>query len=469
MAATAITPTHPTPSTDKSSQSIEAQELEFGQAWDGAGQAQSPVITRPNLELCGRRKSSVAFHTAGAEETIRRESIINPPPKVPSRESKRMSSPPPPSHYSRGVSFDTFDNKEATDESFTLIYKHRDYASSARSRTFLCGTDAKDYSEYALEWMMDELVDDGDEIVCLRVIEKEDKPAILAKYRREAEKLLDSVKKKNSSEDKAISMIMELAVGRVQEVFQRMIGLYEPLHSSSEHEDAISAYCLQHSPVPVIVVRPSSKRMKKKMKRQQESGRSLYTTLTQQAAQTGGRHLRDNSIVESPPTAATDQEAEAVAKAISQGRRKGGILKNYNYGGPLQRVTSNPSDVASDEEDPATSRFALPIGYLTTEEAPRADLAMQSRESVAAPGGKTERSGSDAFMSSAGEEEEAEDDGFLNVGPAKIVEHRRPSMRETTPWLADILRDKPAPRNRSRSRSRNRDPSLGRSPARGSR
>lgn len=208
------------PTSEKSNEAVEAQELEFGQIWDGAAKA-APNTTKTGAEDHGRRKSSVQFHTANAEETIRRESIVN-PPKIPVRE-KRMASPPPPSHYSRGVSFDTFDNKEASTESFTLRYKHRDYAHSARSRTFLCGTDAKDYSEYALEWMIDELVDDGDEIVCLRVIEKEDKPLIHAKYRQEAEKLLDSVIKKNSSEDKAISMIMELAVGRVQEIFQRMV------------------------------------------------------------------------------------------------------------------------------------------------------------------------------------------------------------------------------------------------------
>lgn len=107
------------------------------------------------------------------------------------------------------------------------MYKHRDYAHSARSRTFLCGTDAKDYSEYALEWMIDELVDDGDEIVCLRVIEKDDKVDIKPnlKYREEAQKLLDSVMLKNATEDKAISIIMELAVGKVQEIFQRMVSL----------------------------------------------------------------------------------------------------------------------------------------------------------------------------------------------------------------------------------------------------
>src|SRR5579875_2192565 len=75
------------------------------------------------------------------------------------------------------VSFDTFprassqapENADIT--SFTLARRHKDYAFTKRSRTFLCGLDANDYSEYALEWLIDELVDDGDEVVCLRVID----------------------------------------------------------------------------------------------------------------------------------------------------------------------------------------------------------------------------------------------------------------------------------------------------------
>ena len=75
---------------------------------------------------------------------------------------------------------------------------------------------------------MDELVDDGDEIVCLRVIDRDaktanDTPYDREKYRKEAKQLLDSVMLKNSQEEKAISIIMELAVGKVQEIFQRMV------------------------------------------------------------------------------------------------------------------------------------------------------------------------------------------------------------------------------------------------------
>lgn len=69
------------------------------------------------------------------------------------------------------VAFDTFDNKLATDYTLTLRYTHQDYKYSRMSRTFLCGTDKNKYSENAASWLMRELVQDGDEIVCLRVVD----------------------------------------------------------------------------------------------------------------------------------------------------------------------------------------------------------------------------------------------------------------------------------------------------------
>lgn len=138
------------------------------------------------------------------------------------------------STYQRGVSFDTFDNRDATDFSFTLKYKHKNYQATRRSRTFLCGTDQNDYSEFALEWLIDELVDDGDEVICLRVVEKDSKIASDAslddgRYRKEAEKLLEQVISKNQQDEKAISLVLELAVGKVQEIIQRMVRCRSPL------------------------------------------------------------------------------------------------------------------------------------------------------------------------------------------------------------------------------------------------
>lgn len=132
--------------------------------------------------------------------------------------------------FLKRVSFDTFDNKDAADFSLTLKSKHKDYSYSRRSRTFLCGTDQNDYSDFALEWLIDELVDDGDEIVCLRVVDKDSKIGSESsgkeneekQYRREARKLLNNIIDKND-DDKAISIILEFSVGKVHETIQRMV------------------------------------------------------------------------------------------------------------------------------------------------------------------------------------------------------------------------------------------------------
>ena len=224
-----------------------------------------------------------------------------------------MSSPPPPAQFRPSVSFDTFTNKEATDFSLTLNRKHRDYEYTKRSRTFLCGTDTNDYSDTALEWLIDEIVDDGDEVVCLRVVEKDSKDALRwagggKGYQAEAERFLDGIEKKNT-EDRAISLILEFSVGKVQEAIQQMIRVYEPAmlvvgtrgrsltgYQGLLSSGSVSKYCLQYSPVPVIVVRPSAKRAKKKAKRQRDPERTGYRDIldkSEDAPRGRGGHLLD--------------------------------------------------------------------------------------------------------------------------------------------------------------------------------
>ncbi|EPS40439.1 hypothetical protein H072_5720 [Dactylellina haptotyla CBS 200.50] len=195
--------------------------------------------------------------------------------------------------FIKRVGFDTFGNKDATDFALTLKSKHKDYKYGRGSRTFLCGTDQNDYSTIALEWLLEELVDDNDEIVCLRVIDKDSKIATADSstqeklYRLEAEKLLQTIISKND-EDKALSIVLEFCVGKVHDTFQRMINLYEPImlivgtrgRSLGGFQGllpgSVSKYCLQHSPVPVIVVRPNEKRERKKRKRQDNPARRTY-------------------------------------------------------------------------------------------------------------------------------------------------------------------------------------------------
>jgi nucleotide-binding universal stress UspA family protein len=246
------------------------------------------------------------------------------------------------------VSFDTFDKPAdfIEETSFTLIAKHKDYEYTKRSRTFLCGCDDNDYSDYALQWLIDELVDDGDEVVCLRVVEKDDTIASdrsveKGRYRAEAEALMKSVQGKNH-ENKAINLVLEFAMGKVNTVIDDMVS-QDNVHSSIQtncvqinlYEPAIlvvgtkgrslggfqgllpgsvSKYCLQHSPVPVIVVRPSSKRNKARSKRALDPNRHAYKDLLEKSG-----HLIDTdarSFTADDSRQASEHEAAAVAAAI---------------------------------------------------------------------------------------------------------------------------------------------------------
>lgn len=60
---------------------------------------------------------------------------------------------------------------------------------------------------------------------------------------------------------------------------------------------SVSKYCLQHSPVPVIVVRPSSKRDKKKAKRKADPGRKVYQEILQTTGEFMTHHNRSVSAV----------------------------------------------------------------------------------------------------------------------------------------------------------------------------
>jgi hypothetical protein len=127
------------------------------------------------------------------------------------------------------VSFDTFDKPAdfIEESSFTLIAKHKDYEYTKRSRTFLCGFDENEYSVYALQWLINELVDDGDEIVCLRVVEKEDaiagdRSVETGRYRTEAESTMRDIQARNH-DNKAVNLILEFSVGKVNKIIDDMV------------------------------------------------------------------------------------------------------------------------------------------------------------------------------------------------------------------------------------------------------
>ncbi|GJC95915.1 universal stress protein family [Colletotrichum higginsianum] len=201
-----------------------------------------------------------------------------------------------PDRFQSHVAFDNLPLGEATKSntlSLTLDVRHKGYQAQRRSRTFMVGVDEHAYSDYALQWLLDELVDDGDEVVCVRVIEKELRAAETNKaYQDEAQKIMDSIVKRNGL-NRAIKIVLEYASGKLHATFQQL-----------------------YSPVPVVVVRPTEKREKKKSKRKNDSERQTYVRML---SATGGKHEADSERssmynVEVHNTA--DEEAHQVAKAL---------------------------------------------------------------------------------------------------------------------------------------------------------
>ncbi|PYH96090.1 adenine nucleotide alpha hydrolases-like protein [Aspergillus ellipticus CBS 707.79] len=353
-----------------------------------------PAKNRPSRGVGGSRRKSIQFNIGGQEQPPQIQQLQLPSrsasaagrrrspshvSQIHDKESRSVSrgpSPPPPQTYERGVSFDTFDNPDAADFSLTLNYKHKGYQSTRRSRTFLCGTDQNDYSDFALEWLIDELVDDGDEIVCLRAVEKDssiasDAAVEAGKYRKEAEKLFEQVIQKNSQNEKAISLVLELAVGKIEGVIQRMIRIYEPavLIVGTRGRNlggvqgllpgSVSKYCLQQSPIPVIVVRPSTKREKRKKKRLADPTRRNYNHILEMSERRGSNIFDRSSSRDSSVSKLPDEEA-AVAAAL-------GLPQSYQTS-RSSLSTSERSSVSHDESPSPDVVPRSPLGSVENSE-----------------------------------------------------------------------------------------------------
>jgi hypothetical protein len=153
------------------------------------------------------------------------------------------------SRFQHHVSFDNFAGGEPTERntvSFTLNVKHKGYTYKRRSRTFMVGVDENAYSDYALLWMLEELVDDGDEIVCLRVVDKDarissDKSLGRKEYQDEARQLMNAIQAKND-DNRAISIVLEFAVGKVHATFQKMVSLFHSAHSDISLYHAVTNF-----------------------------------------------------------------------------------------------------------------------------------------------------------------------------------------------------------------------------------
>ncbi|PNY25692.1 Universal stress protein A family protein [Tolypocladium capitatum] len=254
----------------------------------------------------------------------------------------------PNDRFQHHVGFDNVPSGEATKNNtlaLTLNVKHKGYQARRRSRTFMVGIDEHSYSDYAIQWLLDELVDDGDEIVCVRVIEKDirynDK-----QYQEDANHVMESILAKNGT-NRAVSFVLEYAVGKLHATFQKLVSLarlqpkndadnghqiqmYQPamlivgtrgrsiggIQGLVSSRNSFSKYCLQYSPVPVVVIRPTEQRIKKKVKRAGDTTRQTYLSMLHA---TQGRHEADSetsSTYELEIQNSPDEEAHQVAKVL---------------------------------------------------------------------------------------------------------------------------------------------------------
>ncbi|ORX57009.1 adenine nucleotide alpha hydrolases-like protein [Hesseltinella vesiculosa] len=191
------------------------------------------------------------------------------------------------SKESRVVSFDTMSNVDLPNYSFTLRRKTPDYKRTRRSRTFMLCTNLESYSDHALQWTISQIMDDGDELVVVRVlnVELSDKRNVVqAQLQYEAKQAKDRAMEvidrvlTSAGPDIKFSVVIEFVIGKVHETIQQMIAVYQPsmlivgTRGLSEFKGmfigSVSKYCLQHVPIPVVVVRPEgAKQAEKKNKK----------------------------------------------------------------------------------------------------------------------------------------------------------------------------------------------------------
>lgn len=129
--------------------------------------------------------------------------------------------------FKRHVGFDNLPVGDATKNnplSFTLNVRHQGYQSNRRSRTFMAGVDDHDYSDYALVWLLENLVDDGDEVVCVRVVEHSARSSEKS-YQEDAKRQLKAIEEKNT-QNRAISIVLEYSVGKLHATFQQLVSCF---------------------------------------------------------------------------------------------------------------------------------------------------------------------------------------------------------------------------------------------------
>lgn len=127
----------------------------------------------------------------------------------------------------------------------------------------------------------------------------------------------------------------------------RTLGGFQGLVAS---RNSFSKYCLQYSPVPVVVVRPDEKRQKKKEKRDNDPEKQSYRQMLQSSH---GVHEADSDTVstwEVESNLSPDEEAGKVARALGLPAKFDPTLKPFKP--ERQRSTLSVTMSLTDDVEP---------------------------------------------------------------------------------------------------------------------
>jgi len=180
--------------------------------------------------------------------------------------------------------------------SFTLSAESVGYTRTLQTRVFLCAASPDESGRQALDWALDSLVQDGDELVVFRGFDEDDLAKDHDVIRDEARELLQQVQAKciEYDPDRKVSVIIEFIAGKVTDNIDRLIALYRPesvvvgtrgqrgviqtwgAALGAPGMGSVSKYCLSRSPVPIIVVRPEKKVRKAQAKRKADPKRGKH-------------------------------------------------------------------------------------------------------------------------------------------------------------------------------------------------
>lgn len=204
--------------------------------------------------------------------------------------------------YTPKVSFDTFENPAASMFSYTLRVQSEGYVRTVATRVFLCAASPDESGREALDWALECLVQDADELVVFRGIDQDELDRDHELVREEARELMRQIQDKcvEYDSERKLSIILEFIAGRPTTTLDRLIALYRPdsvvvgtrgqrgvMSGMSgvlgfggagvfSGVGSVSRYALSRSPVPVIVVRPERKVREVLEKRRRDPKRGTH-------------------------------------------------------------------------------------------------------------------------------------------------------------------------------------------------